>query len=154
MGPRDIIKYISYRIVETANDRSGQIIIASPIALAVLILGLFDESRPHEIVSAIQKILIVCVGMCQLFIIKLDYIMALKAEDRARIFRTISFFSFLTMIFTSFGFISIYSTYYGIAIRVVLAIFVIGSLLTKTDTLYMDEDKKDHNKDLNKDTVE
>ena len=42
MGPRDIIKYISYRIVETANDRSGQIIIASPIALAVLILGLFD----------------------------------------------------------------------------------------------------------------
>lgn len=154
MGPRDIIKYISYRIVETANDRSGQIIIASPIALAVLILGLFDESRPHEIVSAIQKILVVCVGMCQIFIIKLDYIMALKTEDRVRVFRTISFFSFLTMIFTSFGFISIYSTYYGIAIRVVLAIFVIGSLLTKTDTLYMDENKKDLNKDLNKDTVE
>ena len=150
MGPRDIIKYISYRIVETANDRSGQIIIASPIALAVLILGLFDESRPHEIVSAIQKILVVCVGMCQIFIIKLDYIMALKTEDRVRVFRTISFFSFLTMIFTSFGFISIYSTYYGIAIRVVLAIFVIGSLLTKTDTLYIDENKKD----LNKDTVE
>lgn len=150
MGPRDIIKYISYRIVETANDRSGQIIIASPIALAVLMLGLFDESRPHEIVSAIQKILIVCVGMCQIFIIKLDYIMALKTEDRVRVFRTISFFSFLTMIFTSFGFISIYSTYYGIAIRVVLAIFVIGSLLTKTDTLYMDENKKD----LNEDTVE
>lgn len=154
MGPRDIIKYISYRIVETANDRSGQIIIASPIALAVLILGLFDESRPHEIVSAIQKILVVCVGMCQIFIIKLDYIMALKTEDRVRVFRTISFFSFLTMIFTSFGFISIYSTYYGIAIRVVLAIFVIGSLLTKTDTLYMDENKKDLNKDLNKDAVE
>lgn len=154
MGPRDIIKYISYRIVETANDRSGQIIIASPIALAVLMLGLFDESRPHEIVSAIQKILIVCVGMCQIFIIKLDYIMALKTEDRVRVFRTISFFSFLTMIFTSFGFISIYSTYYGIAIRVVLAIFVIGSLLTKTDTLYMDENKKDLNKDLNKDAVE
>lgn len=154
MRPRDIIKYISYRIVETANDRSGQIIIASPIALAVLILGLFDESRPHEIVSAIQKILVVCVGMCQIFIIKLDYIMALKTEDRVRVFRTISFFSFLTMIFTSFGFISIYSTYYGIAIRVVLAIFVIGSLLTKTDTLYMDENKKDLNKDLNKDTVE
>lgn len=154
MRPRDIIKYISYRIVETANDRSGQIIIASPIALAVLILGLFDESRPHEIVSAIQKILIVCVGMCQLFIIKLDYIMALKVEDRARVFRTISFFSFLTMLFTSFGFISIYSTYYGITIRVVLAIFVIGSLLTKTDTLYMDENKKDLNKGFNKDTVE
>lgn len=154
MRPRDIIKYISYRIVETANDRSGQIIIASPIALAVLILGLFDESRPHEIVSAIQKILVVCVGMCQIFIIKLDYIMALKTEDRVRVFRTISFFSFLTMIFTSFGFISIYSTYYGIAIRVVLAIFVIGSLLTKTDTLYMDENKKDLNKDLNKDAVE
>lgn len=150
MRPRDIIKYISYRIVETANDRSGQIIIASPIALAVLILGLFDESRPHEIVSAIQKILVVCVGMCQIFIIKLDYIMALKTEDRVRVFRTISFFSFLTMLFTSFGFISIYSTYYGITIRVVLAIFVIGSLLTKTDTLYMDENKKD----LNKDTVE
>ena len=150
MGPRDIIKYISYRIVETANDRSGQIIIASPIALAVLILGLFDESRPHEIVLAIQKILLVCVAMCQLFIMKLDYIMALKVEDRVRIFRTISFFSFLTMIFTSFGFIKIYSTYYGIGIRVVLAIFVIGSLLTKTDTLYMDENKKD----LNKDTVE
>ena len=150
MGPRDIIKYISYRIVETANDRSGQIIIASPIALAVLILGLFDESRPHEIVSAIQKILVVCVVMCQIFIIKLDYIMALKTEDRVRVFRTISFFSFLTMLFTSFGFISIYSTYYGITIRVVLAIFVIGSLLTKTDTLYMDENKKD----LNKDTVE
>ena len=80
--------------------------------------------------------------------------MALKTEDRVRIFRTISFFSFLTMIFTSFGFISIYSTYYGIAIRVVLAIFVIGSLLTKTDTLYMDENKKDLNKDLNKDAVE
>ena len=147
MGPRDIIKYISYRIVETANDRSGQILIASPIALAVLALSFFDETRPHEIVVAIRGILILCVAVCQLFIIKLDYIMALKVEDRARVFRTISFFSFLTMLFTSFGFISIYSTYYGIAIRVVLAIFVIGSLLTKTDTLYMDENKKDHNKD-------
>ena len=154
MGPRDMIKYISYRIVETANDRTGQIIIASPIAFLTLLLPFFDESKPHEIVLAIQKILIVCVGMCQIFIIKLDYIMALKTEDRVRVFRTISFFSFLTMIFTSFGFISIYSTYYGIAIRVVLAIFVIGSLLTKTDTLYMDENKKDLNKDLNKDTVE
>lgn len=154
MGPRDIIKYISYRIVETANDRSGQIIIASPIAFLTLLLPFFDESKPHEIVLAIQKILLVCVAMCQLFIMKLDYIMALKVEDRVRIFRTISFFSFLTMIFTSFGFIKIYSTYYGIGIRVVLAIFVIGSLLTKTDTLYMDENKKDLNKDFNKDTVE
>ena len=150
MGPRDIIKYISYRIVETANDRTGQILIASPIALAVLALSFFDETRPHEIVVASRGILILCVAVCQLFIIKLDYIMALKTEDRVRVFRTISFFSFLTMIFTSFGFISIYSTYYGIAIRVVLAIFVIGSLLTKTDTLYIDENKKD----LNKDTVE
>lgn len=150
MGPRDIIKYISYRIVETANDRTGQILIASPIALATLALSFFDASKPNEIIATIRTLLILCVGVCQLFIVKLDYVIALKVEDRARVFRTISFFSFLTMLFTSFGFISIYSTYYGIAIRVVLAIFVIGSLLTKTDTLYMDENKKD----LNKDTVE
>lgn len=150
MGPRDMIKYISYRVVETANDKTGQILIASPIALAALILSFFDETRPHEVVVAVRTILLLCVAVCQLFIIKLDYLMALKVEDRARVFRTIAFFNFLTMIFISLGFIRIYSTYYGLAIRIVLAIFVIGSLLTKTDTLYMDENKKD----LNKDTVE
>ncbi len=155
MGPRDMIKYISYRVVETANDKTGQILIASPIALVTLLLSFFDETRPHEVVTAIRMILLLCVAVCQLFIIKLDYLMALKVEDRARVFRTIAFFNFLTMIFTSLGFISIYSTYYGIAIRVVLAIFVIGSLLTKTDTLYMDETLKEDTKENTKeDTVE
>lgn len=143
MGPRDMIRYISYRLVEIANDRVGQILIAAPISFAALVLSFLDASRPNELISTIRLILLLCVGACIVFIINLDFLMALSVEDRARIFRTISFFNILTIIFTSLGCISIYSTYYGIVIRAILAIFILGSFLTKTNTLYMKETNKE-----------
>ncbi len=135
----DMIKYACYRLVELANDKVGQIMIAVPFAVITMILSYIDGSKHGDMINFVRIVITLMVVYSLILLKYLKTILLLKPEDRMRVFRSISFANFLALIFSTVGLYPIYMTWYGIAVRVILAIFAIGSLLTKSDSMYLSE---------------
>ena len=136
----DMMKYACYRLVELANDKVGQIMIAVPFAVITMILSYIDGSKHGDMINFVRIVIMLMVVYSLILLKYLKTILLLKSEDRMRVFRSISFANFLALIFSTVGLYPIYMTWYGIAVRVILAIFVIGSLLTKSDSMYLSEE--------------
>lgn len=139
MKTTDMIKYICYRLVELANDKIGQIMIAVPFAVTIMILSYIDGSKHSDTTSFIRIVITLMVIYSLILLKYLKTILLLKPEDRMRVFRSISFANILALVFSTVGLYPIYTTWYGIAVRVILAIFIIGSLLTKSNSVYLSE---------------
>lgn len=137
MKTTDMIKYMCYRLVELANDKVGQIMIAVPFAVTTMVLSYIDGAKHGDTINFIRIVITLMVIYSLILLKYLKTIMLLKPEDRMRVFRSISFANILALAFSTFGLYPIYMTWYGIAVRVILAIFVIGSLLTKSDSMYL-----------------
>lgn len=137
MKTTDMIKYMCYRLVELANDKVGQIMIAVPFAVTTMILSYIDGAKHGDMINFIRIVITLMVIYSLILIKYLKTILLLKPADRMRVFRSISFANILALAFSTFGLYPIYMTWYGIAVRVILAIFVIGSLLTKSDSMYL-----------------
>ena len=137
MKTTDMIKYMCYRLVELATDKVGQIMIAVPFAVTTMVLSYIDGAKHGDTINFIRIVITLMVIYSLILLKYLKTIMLLKPEDRMRVFRSISFANILALAFSTFGLYPIYMTWYGIAVRVILAIFVIGSLLTKSDSMYL-----------------
>ena len=140
MKTTDMIKYMCYRLVELANDKVGQIMIAVPFAVMTMVLSYIDGTKHGDMINFVRIVITLMVIYSLILLKYLKTILLLKPADRMRVFRSISFASILALAFSTFGLYPIYMTWYGIAIRVILAIFVIGSLLTKSDSMYLSEE--------------
>ena len=137
MKTTDMIKYMCYRLVELANDKVGQIMIAVPFAVTTMILSYIDGTKHGDMINFVRIVITLMVIYSLILLKYLKTIMLLKQEDRMRVFRSISFANILALAFSTFGLYPIYMTWYGITVRVILAIFIIGSLLTKSDSMYL-----------------
>ena len=137
MKTTDMIKYMCYRLVELANDKVGQIMIAVPFAVTTMVLSYIDGSKHGDMINFIRIVITLMVIYSLILLKYLKTILLLKPADRMRVFRSISFANILALVFSTFGLYPIYMTWYGIAVRVILAIFIIGSLLTKSDSMYL-----------------
>lgn len=140
MKTTDMIRYMCYRLVELANDKVGQIMIAVPFAVTTMILSYIDGSKHSDMISFVRIVITLMVIYSLILLKYLKTILLLKPEDRMRVFRSISFANILALVFSTVGLYSIYMTWYGIAVRVILAIFIIGSLLTKSNSVYLSEE--------------
>ena len=140
MKTTDMIKYMCYRLVELANDKVGQIMIAVPFAVTTMVLSYIDGAKHGDMINFVRIVITLMVIYSLILLKYLKTILLLKPVDRMRVFRSISFANILALVFSTFGLYSIYMTWYGIAVRVILAIFVIGSLLTKSDSMYISEE--------------
>lgn len=140
MKTTDMIKYMCYRLVELANDKVGQIMIAVPFAVTTMVLSYIDGSKHGDMINFVRIVITLMVIYSLILLKYLKTILLLKTADRMRVFRSISFANILALAFSTFGLYSIYMTWYGIAVRAILAIFVIGSLLTKSNSVYLSEE--------------
>lgn len=140
MKTTDMIKYICYRLVELANDKVGQIMIAVPFAVTTMILSSIDGSKHGDTINFVRIVITLMTAYSLILLKYLKTILLLKPEDRMRVFRSLSLANILALVFSTVGLYPIYMTWYGIAVRVILAIFVIGSLLTKSNSVYLSEE--------------
>lgn len=140
MKTTDMIKYACYRLVELANDKVGQIMIAVPFAVTTMVLSYIDGAKHGDMINFVRIVITLMVIYSLILLKYLKTILLLKPADRMRVFRSMSFANILALAFSTFGLYPIYMTWYGIAVRVILAIFVIGSLLTKSNSVYLSEE--------------
>lgn len=141
MKINEYIRYVSYKIVEILNDKIGQLLIATLFASILVFMTGVDYltlSQTKKIIAFIGLIVAVFVIVLMK---NLDFVSSLKVEDRLRVFRFLKLFSLIVLVVSTFPVYPVHSTIVGMTFRLLLAIFLLASILTKSNSMYLSDDK-------------
>lgn len=149
MKLKDILNYYSYRLVQMMNDKIGQIVISVHLSGLLISLSLYDAltdsvaKSSNSTLNIIQIVTSVSVLVSVILVRNIRMVTMLDEENRKRVFRAIRFSCILTIVACNLS-DSVFPIYHSIVANVIyylLASFILASVLTKSESMYLSKDQ-------------